>query len=132
MSKSYDNTIEIFEPEKQVKKKIMRIVTDSTPVDEAKDPEKCNVFAMLRLVAEKDELKMWEEKYRTGPMGYGEAKKRLAELMVEYFAPYRQKRAELENDIGYVEGVLKNGAERARAVASETLGRVRKAVGVGA
>ena len=132
MSKSYDNTIEIFEPEKQVKKKIMRIVTDSTPVDEAKDPEKCSVFAMLRLVAEKDELKMWEEKYRTGPMGYGEAKKRLAELMVEYFAPYRQKRAELENDIGYVEGVLKNGAERARAVASKTLGRVREAVGVGA
>ena len=132
MSKSYDNTIEIFEPEKQVKKKIMRIVTDSTPVDEAKDPEKCNVFAMLRLVAEKDELKMWEEKYHTGPMGYGEVKKRLAELMVEYFAPYRQKRAELENDIGYVEGVLKNGAERAHAVASKTLSRVRQAVGVGA
>jgi len=59
MSKSYDNTIEIFEPEKQVKKKVMRIVTDSTPMDEVKDPEKCNVFAMLKLFAETDELKMW-------------------------------------------------------------------------
>jgi len=132
MSKSYDNTIDIFEPEKQVKKKVMRIVTDSTPMDESKDPDKCNVFAMLKLVADADELKMWADKYRTGPMGYGEAKKRLAELLAEYFAPYRQKRAELENDLGYVESVLKNGAERARAVAAETLGKVRDAVGLGA
>jgi tryptophanyl-tRNA synthetase len=131
MSKSYENTIEIFEPEKQVKKKVMRIVTDSTPVDEPKDPDKCNIFAMLRLVADNDELNMWAEKYRNGPMGYGEAKKRLAELLIEYFAPYRQKRAELENNLDYVKSVLKEGGEKARTVACETLGRVRDVVGLG-
>jgi len=131
MSKSYGNTIEIFEPEKSVKKKIMRIVTDSTPVEEPKDPEKCNVFALLRLVASAEELAEWERRYREGPMGYGEAKKRLAELMVEYFRPYRDKRAELENDMEYVKGVLADGAKKAKAIAVETLGTVRKAVGLG-
>jgi tryptophanyl-tRNA synthetase len=131
MSKSYGNTIEIFEPEKSVKRKIMRIVTDSTPVEEPKDPDKCNVFALLKLVASAEELADWERRYREGPMGYGEAKKRLAELMVEYFRPYRDKRAELENDMGYVRDVLADGAKRAKAIAVETLGTVRKAVGLG-
>ena len=70
MSKSYDNTIEIFEAESSVKKKIMKIVTDSTPVEDPKDPDKCNVFALLKLVASDDELSRWESKYRTGGMGY--------------------------------------------------------------
>ncbi len=131
MSKSYGNTIEIFEAEKSVRQKIMRIVTDSTPVEEPKDPEKCNVFAMLKLVASAEELADWERRYREGPMGYGEAKKRLAELMVEYFRPYRKKRAELENDMGYVKGVLADGAKKAKAIAVETLRAVRKAVGLG-
>ena len=131
MSKSYGNTIEIFEPEKSVKKKVMRIVTDSTPVEEPKDPDKCNVFALLKLVALEDELADWKNKYRSGGMGYGEAKKRLAELLIEYFKPFRQKRAELENDIDYVKKVLTDGAERARAVAAKTLADARKAVGLG-
>lgn len=131
MSKSYNNTIGIFEPEKAVRKKIMSIVTDSTPVAEPKDPEKCNVFALLKLVASDDELSDWENRYRSGGMGYGEAKKRLAELIIEYFAPYRQKRAEIENNLGYVEEVLADGAKRAKAVASETLEQARKAVGLG-
>ncbi|MFC1676132.1 tryptophan--tRNA ligase [Planctomycetota bacterium] len=131
MSKSYNNTIELFEPEKSVKKKIMRIVTDSVPVEEPKDPEKCNVFALLKLVASSEELAEWEDKYRNGPMGYGEAKKRLAELVVEYFKPFREKRAELEKDPGYVNSVLLEGAKRARAVARETLEKARKAVGLG-
>jgi len=131
MSKSYNNTIEIFEPEKAVKKKVMSIVTDSTPVEQPKDPEKCNVFALLKLLATADELNEWEKKYRNGGLGYGTVKKRLAELMVEYFGPYRQKRAQLENDVAYVERVLADGAERARAVAGETLAQVRKAVGLG-
>ncbi len=130
MSKSYGNTIEIFEPEKSVQKKIMKIVTDSTPVEDPKDPEKCNVFALLKLVASEEELTQWENRYRTGGMGYGEAKKRLAELVIEYFKPYRDKRAELENDPGYVEGVLADGAQRAKAVASKTLARARQAVGL--
>lgn len=132
MSKSYGNTIEIFEPEGQVKKKIMRIVTDSTPVEEPKDPESCNVFALLKLVASEDELAEWENRYRTGGMGYGEAKKRLAELVIEYFKPYREKRAELEGNIDHVKDVLANGAGRAKAVAVDTLAKVRKAVGLGA
>ena len=132
MSKSYENTIEIFEPEKQVKKKIMRIVTDSTPVEEPKDPEKCNIFALLKLVASEDELAEWENKYRCGGTGYGEAKKRLAELLIEHFKPYRQKRAELQDNLDFVKKVLADGAERAGAVARETLGRVRQAAGLGA
>lgn len=131
MSKSYENTIEIFEPEKSVRKKIMRIVTDSTPVSQSKDPDKCNVFALLKLVASPDELDHWENRYRSGGMGYGEVKKRLAELIVDYFKPFREKRTELEGNIDYVRQILANGAERARAIASKTLADVRKAVGLG-
>jgi tryptophanyl-tRNA synthetase len=130
MSKSYGNTIEIFEPESSVKKKVMRMVTDSTPVEEPKDPEKCNIFALLRLVASAEELAEWEKKYRAGGMGYGEAKKRLAELLLEYFRPYRQKRTELDNDRNYVKQVLADGAARARSVAQKTLADVRNAVGL--
>ena len=132
MSKSYGNTIEIFEPEKSVTKKIMRIVTDSTPVEESKDPERCNVFALLKLVTQPEELAEWGARYRAGGLGYAEVKKRLAELTVDYFKPYRRKRAELEDNLDYVRQVLAKGAERARAVATETLARVREAVGLGA
>jgi tryptophanyl-tRNA synthetase len=131
MSKSYNNTIEIFEPEKQVTKKAMKIVTDSTPVKDPKDTEKCNVFALLKLVAAPDELARWDQKYRTGGLGYGTVKKRLAELLIEYFRPYRQKRTELENNLDFVERVLRDGAERAAAVAHRTVNRVRQAVGLG-
>jgi len=130
MSKSYDNTIEIFEPESSVKKKVMKIVTDSTPVEASKDPEKCNVFALLKLVASPDELAEWGKKYRQGGTGYGEVKKRLAELLIEYFRPYRQKRDELEKNIDYVKKVLRDGAERAAAVADKTLKKARQAVGL--
>lgn len=130
MSKSYDNTIEIFESEQSLKKKIMRIVTDSTPVEEPKDPGKCNVFALLKLVASEDETKQWEDRYRKGGMGYGEAKKRLVELVIEYFKPYRTKRIELENNLDYVHQMLRKGAERARAVAVKTMEQVRKAAGL--
>ena len=130
MSKSYGNTIEIFEPEDSVRKKIMKIVTDSTPLEQPKDPDKCNIFALLKLVASPDELTEWENKYQSGGMGYGQAKKRLAELMTEYFKPFRQKRTELENNIDYVKEVLSKGAERAKAVAQETLEKARQAAGL--
>lgn len=131
MSKSYDNTIEIFEPENKVKKKVMRIVTDSTPVEDPKDPDTCNIFALLKLVAGEDELKEWEDKYRQGGTGYGTVKKRVVELLHEYFRPYRQKRADLENNLDFVNQVLQDGAQRAQAVACQTLDRVRKIVGLG-
>jgi len=78
MSKSYDNTIEIFEPQGSIKKKVMKIVTDSTPVEEPKEPDKCNVFALLKLFAPEQELTEWHSRYRKGGVGYGQAKKRLA------------------------------------------------------
>lgn len=130
MSKSYDNTIEIFEAEESVRKKVMRIVTDSTPVEDPKDPDKCNVFALLKLVASKKEIAEWQNKYRQGGVGYGQAKKRLAELLIEYFRPYRKKRAELEQNIDYVQKVLHHGAQKAKAVAQKTLTSARKAVGL--
>jgi len=131
MSKSYGNTIEMFEPEKTIKNKIMKIVTDSTPVEAPKNPDKCNVFALLKLVASPEELAQWEDKYRKGGTGYGEAKKRLAELIIEYFRPYRQKRTELVNNLDYVRQLLVKGAQRARAVADKTLAEAREAVGLG-
>ncbi|MDD5327247.1 MAG: tryptophan--tRNA ligase [Phycisphaerae bacterium] len=131
MSKSYNNTIGIFEPEKAAKKKIMSIVTDSTPVEEPKNPNKCNVFALLKLVASAEELAEWEGRYRNGGMGYGEVKKRLVELIMEYFQPYRQKRTELENNVDYVREVLADGAERAKAVAVKILEQARQAAGLG-
>lgn len=130
MSKSYDNTIEIFEPESSVKKKVMRIVTDSTPVEEPKDPDTCNIFALLKLVASPEELGEWDQKYRQGGIGYGTAKKRVVELLHEYFRPYRARRAELEQNLDYVRQVLKDGACRAGAVAEQTMDKVRKAVGL--
>ena len=109
----------------------MKIVTDSTPVEAPKDPDKCNVFALFKLVASPEELAEWERRYRNGGMGYGEAKKRLAELMIEYFRPYRQKRAELEKNPDRVRQVLRKGAERARVVAARPWHEVRQAVGLG-
>ena len=130
MSKSYDNTIEIFEPEESVRKKVMSIVTDSTPVEDPKNPDKCNVFALLKLVASKEEIAEWEKKYRQGGIGYGQAKKRLAELLIEYFKPYRKKRAELERNVDYVHKVLAEGAGKAKSVAQKTLASAKKAVGL--
>jgi tryptophanyl-tRNA synthetase len=84
----------------------------------------------LKLFAPSDELSDWENKYRAGGLGYGQANKRLAELMIDYFKPYRQKRAELENDMDYVKEVLAKGAGRAKTVAGETLEMARQAVGL--
>jgi len=130
MSKSYGNTIEIFEPENNVKKKVMSVVTDSTPMESPKDPDKCNVFAMLKLFAGPEELVEWDRKYRQGGMGYGHAKKRLVEMIHDYFRPYREKRKDLENNLDEVEKILQDGAQRARAIGRKTIDEVRKAVGL--
>ena len=130
MSKSYDNALELFEPANQLKKKIMRIVTDSTPVEEAKDPEKCTVFALLSLVASEEETQEWRERYGKGGMGYGEVKKRLVELLSEFLEPYRRRHEELANDPDYVEDVLRTGGKKARAIACELMEKVRSATGL--
>jgi len=130
MSKSYNNHIEIFGDEKETKARIMRIVTDSKTLAEPKDPETCNVFALYRLFATEEERREMEARYRAGGYGYGESKKALYEKIMDYFAPFRRRRAELAKDLGYVEAVLKKGAERARTEAEKTLKKSRQAVGL--
>lgn len=130
MSKSYDNTVEIFGDEKKIRKKIMRIVTDSTPVEDPKDPEKCNVFSIYKLFATAEQTKEMEEKYKAGGYGYGSAKKELADLVIEHFRPYREKWEGYISKPDDVKDILKSGAQKARAVAAETLEKVREAVGM--
>ncbi len=130
MSKSYGNTIELFGPEKEIKKKFMGIKTDSTPLEEPKDPEKCPVFALYKLFASKDQLETMEANYRRGGYGYGHAKKELFEVFWEHFRPYRLRRDELLKDMSYVDSFLKKGAEKANAVAEATMKQVRESVGL--
>lgn len=130
MSKSYGNTLEIFEDEKSLKKKVMKIVTDSTPVEDPKDPSQCSLFALYRLFAGASETEQMRERYLKGGTGYGQVKKELLEILIEYFRPYREKRALLENDPAEVYNILEKGAEKTRAAAAVTLDKVRKAVGI--
>ncbi len=130
MSKSYDNTLELFESASQTKKKIMRIVTDSTPVEDPKDPDKCTVFALLKLFTSDEETKDWQQRYRQGGMGYGEAKKRLAELAVQYLEPFRQQYQKFVQDDSYVEDVLREGGKKARLAAQHLMDKVRSATGL--
>ena len=130
MSKSYGNAIDLFEEPKAAKKKIMSIKTDCTSVEDPKNPDRCNVFALLRLFCEPAETAEWAERYRRGGMGYGEAKKRLAELYEQRFTPPRERRQQLVNDPAYVEDVLADGGRRARAVAQGVMADVRKACGI--
>lgn len=130
MSKSYDNTIEIFGEEKQLRQKVMRIVTDSTPLEEPKDPDACNVVALYKLFASAAELEDLRARYAAGGLGYGHSKAELFDKFWEHFRPQRQRREELLADPGYVESVLEKGAVRARATAQETMAEVREAVGL--
>jgi tryptophanyl-tRNA synthetase len=130
MSKSYDNHIELFGAPKETRRRVMRIVTDSTPLEEPKDPERCTVMALYRLVATDEEAAEMAERYRAGGYGYGDAKKVLFAALQRYFEPFRERRAELEADPDYVEGILQNGAERARTEARKTLNAARRAVGL--
>jgi len=130
MSKSYGNVIELFETPKDTKKRCMQIVTDSTPLEAPKDPDKDNVFALLRLLAEPAELEEIAAKYRAGGYGYGHAKTRLAELINERFEPARQKYAQLEKSPDDVRDILRAGGAKARSVAEATMQRVRAACGI--
>lgn len=130
MSKSYDNYISLFEDEKTIKKQIMKIVTDSTPLEEPKNPDKCNVFAIYKLFASKNEINEMRKKYENGGFGYGDAKKALLDKMLEYFGPARTKYQELKNNLNYVKDVLKKGADTAREIAVNTLNEVSEAVGI--
>lgn len=130
MSKSYGNTIDLQSNEKELKKVIMSVKTDSTPVEAPKNPETCNVYSLYSLFATEDEKAALAQRYRAGGMGYGDAKKALLEKVVAYFAPYRARRAELEKNPAEVEKVLREGAEKAQAVARETLDEAKRACGL--
>lgn len=130
MSKSYGNTIEIFAPEEKIKEQVMKIKTDSTPIEEPKNPEKCLVYHLYSLLATEDEKNELAQKYRAGRFGYVEAKKMLLNKLLTYFKPYREKRFELEKNLSYLDNVMAKGAVKARKVAKKTLQEVRKKTGL--
>jgi len=132
MSKSYGNTLEIFGDEKVVRKKVMSIVMDSrTPAEPKPDAERNFCIQLLKLVAPADAAADLESRLRAGGLGYGDLKKALFEHYWNFFAAARERRAALIADPGYVDQVLKEGAEKARAVASVVIKRARKAAGLG-
>jgi tryptophanyl-tRNA synthetase len=130
MSKSYGNTIEIFAEGKPLQKVVMGIKTDSTPLGQPLDPDKCNVFALYSLFATDDEKAALAADYRAGKIGYGTAKKLLLAKIDEYFGPFREKRRELAANPTTVEDILREGAKKARAEAQQTMELVRIAVGM--
>jgi tryptophanyl-tRNA synthetase len=130
MSKSYGNTLEIFLDEKTLRKRLMSIVTDSTPLEAPKDPSDSIIVQLYRLVATPDAVRLMEDDFRAGGVGYGDFKKRLFGAVWEYFAPMRERRAQLLREPGYVEEVLQQGAARAQEIAEGVMLRVKEAVGL--
>jgi tryptophanyl-tRNA synthetase len=130
MSKSYGNTIDLFGDEKETRKRVMSIVTDSTPVEASKDPEASTIFHLFSLFASKEEAAEMGAAFRKGGIGYGDFKKQLFEKLWEYFEPMRKRRQEILGDSAYIDTVLARGAAQANAVASEVMERVRSAVGL--
>ena len=130
MSKSYDNTIEIFDDPKAITKKVKRIVTDSTPVEAPKNPETDNLFQLFKLFGSPSDVAEIGRRYREGGVGYGEVKTRLAEAVVSAFAPAREERADLVAHPERIEDVRRAAADRARKTARVVLDRAREACGI--
>ena len=129
MSKSKENTLNIFLDDKALRKQVMKIQTDSTPLEDPKDPDNCNVFALYELLANKEQSKVLRQEYLAGGMGYGHAKQALYELILEHFAKERQQFNYFMEHPQEIEISLAKGADRARAIANEVLLRVRNKVG---
>jgi tryptophanyl-tRNA synthetase len=131
MSKSYNNTLGLFEPPKELRKKIMRISTDSRPMENPKDPETDHLYQLFRLFATAEQTEEMRAMYLKGGFGYGEVKKRLADAADQYLTPARVRREELENHPEKVDAILQAGAANARARARSVLQRAHKACGLG-
>jgi tryptophanyl-tRNA synthetase len=129
MSKSKNNTINIFLPEKDLEKQIMSIKTDSTPYDKPKNPENCTVFKLYSLIANKEKTKKLEKNYLSGGFGYGDSKKALFELCLDSFSNERTQFNHYINNPEEVNLLLSKGAEKAKTIANEVLLRVRKKIG---
>lgn len=130
MSKSYGNTIDIFGDEKEMRKRVMSIVTDSTAVEAPKDPDTSTIVQLYTLVASNEEAEEMREQFRKGGRGYGDFKKQLFEKLWDYFAPMRKRRDEILRHKDYIESVLAQGAGRANSIADGVMKRVRQAVGL--
>ena len=130
MSKSYGNVIEIFADEATLKKQVMGIKTDSTPLEDPKDPTNDIIFKLYKLFSTKKEIEELRDKYTAGGFGYGDAKKILLARIVEYFSDARKKRIELKKNLSYVNDVLREGANRASKVAKSTMQEVREKTGL--
>jgi tryptophanyl-tRNA synthetase len=131
MSKSYSNTIQMFASNKQLRKQVMGIVTDSLTVDEPKDPDTSHVFKLYCLFASPDEQREMAERFRAGGLGYGDAKKALLAKILDYFGPARERREQLAKDPDTIEDILRDGLRRARETAGPLMQAVRLASGVG-
>ncbi len=130
MSKSYGNNIDIFGDEKETRKRVMSIVTDSTPVEAPKDPSRSTIFQLYSLFASKNEIADMRERFQKGGTGYGDFKKQFFEKLWEYFSPMRKRREQILADKAYIDNVLGRGAKRANEVADVVMKRVRDAVGL--
>jgi tryptophanyl-tRNA synthetase len=130
MSKSYNNTIELFAPDEEVRRQVFSITTDSAPVAEPKDPDKSTLYAILKLFCTPEDLARWAERFRAGGLSYREVKSAIYEMFMQRFAAARQRRKELGNEPEYVRQVLRQGAEQARAAAIPLVREVREAVGI--
>jgi tryptophanyl-tRNA synthetase len=130
MSKSYGNTIELFAKEEEVRQQIYSIVTDSASLAEPKDPERSNLYAVLKLFCDSDTQAYWADRFRSGGLGYREVKQAIFDMFMKKFEPMRVRRRELENRPEFVDEVLKRGVERAQKIARPLLRKVREAVGM--
>ncbi|MBN1559765.1 tryptophan--tRNA ligase [candidate division KSB1 bacterium] len=130
MSKSYDNTIEIFAPQDVLKNKVMRIVTDAKTVEEPKDPDNCNLFAIYSLFLDGDGRDELRERYLKPGLRYGDVKKELVHVIWNFFEPYREKREKLLRDPDHVHDIMLQGAKKTRLVGMEYLEKARAAVGL--
>jgi len=130
MSKSYDNTIDIFLDEKPLRQKVMRIVTDSTPVDQPKNPDACSLYALYRLFAKPEEVAELRRRYLEPGLRYGDVKLELYERIRDYFAPYKNERDRLLADPGEIRRILKEGADKARSICGPLMEEVRAKVGL--
>jgi len=130
MSKSYNNTIELFADDDEVRRQIFSIATDSATVAEPKDPDKSNLFGVVKLFCTEEAAEEWADRFRRGGLSYREVKQAVFELFMQKFSPARQRRRELEKDPEYIRQILRRGAEQAREAGAPLVQQVRDAAGI--